>query len=451
MQQETERILVVDDDAGTRKAMSRILRGEVMEVKSVGSGREALALLERESFSLVLTDLVMKEVDGLEVLAAAKRLDPDTEVIVITGFGSITSAVAAIKNKAFHYIQKPLHADELRNLVQQALEKRRLKLQVATLAPNGDSYLAGIIGESQKTLAVKRLIRQIAAADSNVLITGESGTGKELVALAIHKLSPRTEFKFLPINCASFTEELLANELFGHERGSFTGATTSQPGLLESANGGTIFFDEVGDMSLGMQSKLLRVIQERELLRVGGVKPISIDVRIIAATNKNLKKSMELGTFREDLYYRLNVVPIRMPALAERPEDIPRLVNHFLERFNLRSKKKVLGIDREAMEILCSYNYPGNVRELENIVEHAASLTGTEFIMACDLPEDLREIRVFTIKKDASQIKSMEELESEYMAWVLEQYGHNKSRAADALGINRASLYRKLKKSQFKA
>ena len=443
-----ERILIVDDEHITRRALQRILGNRGYEIKTAANGKEALDILEKEQFSLVLTDMVMGAVDGLDILSKTKKIDPDTEVIIMTGYGSVSSAIEAIKQHAFHYLEKPLRPEEVRLLVARALEKRRLSVEVQYLRKKVDSGFGEIIGESSKLLGIKRLVRQIATSDSNVLITGESGTGKELIAKAIHKVSRRSSKKFLPVNCASFTEELLANELFGHEKDAYTGATSSKPGLLENTNGGTIFFDEVGDMPLTMQAKLLRVIQERELIRVGGSKPVNIDIRIIAATNKDLKKTMTLGLFREDFFYRLNVIPIRLPSLSERKKDIPLLAQYFLNRFNIKSQKKISGFSKEAMEVLKSYDYPGNVRELENIVERSVSLTVAEIIGVEDLPEDLREIEAFKVKRDPLQLKSIQELENEYIDWVLEQCNHNKTRAARILGIDRASLYRKLKKNQ---
>ena len=445
-----ERILVVDDDPIARKALRRILKNKDYEVKTAASGEAALNILDKEEFDLVLTDLIMESVDGLEVLSRVKKANPDTEVIIMTGYGSVNSAIEAVKKQAFHYIEKPLRPDEVRHLAARALEKKRLNIEVSELRKKVDSGFKNIIGKSPTMIKIKRIIRQIAASDSNVLITGESGTGKELIAHAIHQVSRRSNAKFLPINCASFNEELLANELFGHEKDAFTGATSSRPGLLEHADGGTIFFDEVGDMSQAMQSKLLRVIQERELIRVGGTKPINIDIRIIAATNKDLKKAMGLGSFREDLFYRLNVIPIRMPSLSERKKDIPVLTQYFLTRFNLKNQRKVMSFSKDAMELLKSYHYPGNVRELENIVERAVSLAGTEIIEVEDLPEDLREIELFTVRRDKLHLKSIHEIEMEYIEWVLEQCKHNKSRAAKILGIDRVSLYRKLKKTQIR-
>ncbi len=440
--------MVIDDDPGARKALRRVLSRQGYEVRTVGDGADALALLAREPFELVIVDLLMAPVDGLEVLTRVRKMDPDTEVILMTGHGSVDAAVASIKKGAFHYVEKPLQPNMVRHLAGQALEKRRLKRRIRRLQEGGREGAVQIIGKSPAMLKIKRLIRQVAVSDANVLIMGESGTGKELVARAIHQASRRSGRGFFPVNCAAFTEELLANELFGHEKEAYTGATTARPGILEHADGGTIFFDEVGDMPLAMQSKLLRVIQERELVRVGGVKPIRIDLRIVAATNKDLKKAMRLGTFREDLYYRLNVVPLTLPSLQERKEDIALLAHHFLGRLNKDNQRKILGFSREALALLRSYNYPGNIRELENIVARAVALATGEIIEVDDLPEDLREIEVFTIRRSPGRIKSLSEMENEYIQWVLEQCGHNKSRAADLLGINRVSLYRKLKKSQ---
>jgi DNA-binding NtrC family response regulator len=359
-------------------------------------------------------------------------------------------AVEAIKKKAFHYIEKPLRPKMVRHLVSQAMEKRRLKGRIQLLEKQVSREDVQMIGKSSAILKITRLIRQVAMSDTSVLIMGESGTGKELVARAIHQASQRSDKGFFPVNCAAFADELLANELFGHEKDAYTGATTAKPGILEHAHGGTLFLDEVGDMPLTMQSKLLRVIQERELVRVGGVKPIPIDIRLVAATNRDLKKAMRLGTFREDLYYRLNVVPMHLPSLKERKEDIPLLANFFLKRFNQRAHREIIGFSREAMALLTHYSYPGNIRELENIVERAVALVVGEMIEVDDIPEDLREIEVFTVPKSQSQIQSLADLERDYIQWVLDQCHHNKSQAAKLLGINRVSLYRKLKKSQLR-
>lgn len=445
-----DRILIVEDDPIALRHLGHILQKEKRyKVKTASKGQEALLLLEKQPFDLVLTDLVMDPVDGLQVLAHAKEIDPEMQVIIMTGYASVSTAIKAMKNEAFHYLQKPFNPDEVRHVVALALEKKRLRSKVQHLQHCvNDSDMPRIIGVSREIMAVKRLIRQVAVSDSNVLVSGGSGTGKELVASAIHKLSHRAQQRFLPINCASFAEELLANELFGHEKDAFTGASCKRSGLLEAANNGTIFFDEVGDMPLSMQAKLLRVVQERELIRVGGSKAIKIDVRIISATNKDLKMAVSHGTFRQDLYYRLNVVPINMPSLAQRKEDIPLLIKHFLDQFNQRSRNQILGFSKEAMDLLCSYEYPGNVRELENIIERAATLSKSEIIEVDVLPNDLKEFKLYSMHNEMLAVKTLEEMEREYITKVLTKFGQNKSKAAEALGINRVSLYRKLKKNQ---
>jgi len=443
-------ILIVDDENIALKTLVRILEKEGYKTEAAQSGRQAIKLLNNRSFDLVLTDLVMEPPDGMLVLAEAKKLDPETEVIIITGYASIESAIEATKRGAFHYLQKPIRPDEVRHIVRQAAEKRGLRSRIKELEKAAGVEFPTIVGNSPKILAIKKLIKRIEESDANVVITGESGTGKELVAQAIHRSSRRKDKRFLALNCASFTEDLLANELFGHEKDAFTGATTTRTGLLESAHGGTVFFDEVGDMPPAMQAKLLRVVQERELIRVGGTIPIPVDIRIIAATNKDLKKLSEAGIFRQDLFFRLNVIAFEMPALADHPEDIPLLAIHFLDKCVERTGKRISGISKEAIGLLSSYGYPGNVRELENIIERAASFARGKLIEVEDLPPDLKDFDAFTFHQSKDKIKSLEELEWEYIHWVLERAGNNKSEAARILGIDRVSLYRKLKQFQFK-
>jgi DNA-binding NtrC family response regulator len=442
------KLLLVDDDEGGLKNMARFLRRQGHDTTVASGGSEALAKIRKDCFDLILTDLVMDEVDGLEVLSYAKRNSPDTEVIILTGYAAVPSAIEAMKKGAYHYLQKPLRLDELDCVVAGALEKARLRNEIRRLASEkGHPWgLEQIVGQSPPIMELRKIIPQIASTDSNILITGESGTGKELVARAVHQLSPRAANRFLAINCGSFTEDLLANELFGHEREAYTGATSARPGLLESADKGTVFFDEVGDMPLSMQAKLLRVIQERELIRVGGVRPISIDVRMIGATNKDLKKAIQAGQFREDLYYRMNVVPLRLPSLAERKEDIPLLASHFLGKVVRRSNKMLLGFTPEAVDLMRRYDYPGNVRELENIVERCAAFAPEDRIRPEDLPADIKEMEVFSFHKGADAFRTLEELERDYIHWVMTKAGKNKSQAARILGIDRVSLYRKLKK-----
>ncbi len=442
-------ILVVDDEAVALKSLKRLLSSDGYNVRTTTKGNKALELIAAQKFSIVLTDLIIDMVSGLDILAEAKKNDPDTEVIILTGHASVDTAIQATKQGAFHYLQKPIRPDEVRNIVRRAVEKRELTAKVQAFESGADMDFPSIIGNSSKIVDIKKLIRRIKDSDSNVLITGESGTGKELAARAIHDASPRCHETFLAFNCASFTEELLANELFGHEKDAFTGATTAAPGLLESADNGTVFLDEVGDMPNAMQVKLLRVIQEKEVIRVGGTDPIPVDIRIIAATNKDLKKLCAGGYFRQDLYFRLNVIPMHMPNLNERREDIPVLSSYFLKRFSEKMGKTITGFSDEAIGMLSSYGYPGNIRELENIVEHAVSMARDPIIHVENLPKDLTEYDLYTFHKENEPLKSLEEMEKEYIRWVLDRVRHNKTEAARILNIDRVSLYRKLKRYAF--
>jgi DNA-binding NtrC family response regulator len=442
-------VLVVDDEAVARTMLGRLLRSQGCNVRLAANGRAALHALSESSFDVVLTDLVMDDVDGMRVLLEAKRRDQEVEVIVMTGHASVETAIEAMRKGAFHYLQKPLRPDDVRNLVRQAGQKKALSDRVRALEAGAQhDALSRIVGTSRAIRAVRGLIDQVRSSDSNVMITGESGTGKELVARAIHATSRRGGRGFVAFNCASLSDDLLANELFGHERDAYTGASSARAGLLESGQGGTVFFDEVGDMSLAMQAKLLRVVQEREVLRVGATKPIPVDIRIISATNKDLERLITLRSFREDLYFRLNVIPVRMPTLAERSEDIPLLAMHFLRRAQHTAGKRVDGFSEEALELLVRYRYPGNVRELENIVERAASLATHPTIEAGNLPADLTTMDLRTFRYESEQIKTLEEMEREYIRWVLDRVGHNKTKAAQLLGIDRVSLYRKLKRCE---
>lgn len=442
-------VLVVDDEPVCVKSLTRILRGEGYGVLSATQGATALEIIQRERPGIILTDLLIDSVSGLDLLKAVKVLSPGTEVVVLTGHASVDSAIQATKEGAFHYLQKPIRPDEVRNIVRRAAEKLQLTLRIRELEAATGNELLSIIGNSQKMVDIKKLIRRIRESDSNVLITGESGTGKELVARAIHDTSGRRKEKMVAFNCASFTEELIANELFGHEKDAYTGASQSRPGLIESADRGTIFLDEVGDMPHAMQVKLLRVIQEREVLRVGGTQAIPVDIRIISATNKDLKKLSQGGYFRQDLYFRLNVIPIHMPTLNERRDDIPLLCSYFLKRCADRAGKSLTGFSDEAMGKLSNYGYPGNIRELENIVEHAVSMAEGGSIETANLPKDMTEYDLFTFHQPEARFKSLGEMEKEYIRWVLERVRHNKTEAARILNIDRVSLYRKLKRYEF--
>jgi len=442
------RILIVDDEQIARENLDYILHKEGFATVAVESGVEALEELEKAEFDLVMTDLRMRQIDGMQVLERVKELSPDTEVIVITGYATVSTAVEAMQKGAYHYLAKPYKNEEVRILVRKALEKRWLRQEVSDLKRQVATQhgLPLIIGNSPKIEALKETIKQIAPTDCNVLILGETGTGKELVAKAVHHLSPRAEKRFLAINCGAFSEELLANELFGHEKEAFTGARGVKKGLLEVAPGGTIFLDEIGDMPLAMQVKLLRVIQEKTLMRVGGTTEIPVDIRILAATNKDLIREVEQGSFRQDLYFRLNVVMLHVPPLSERRDDIPLLSRHFLNKFATAQNKDIDRISDEVMEILMDYELPGNVRELENILERAVTLCSGPLIEVRHLSLDLQQRRFQVHRRQRRELLTLEDHEKEYITWVLSQVDDNKTRAAEILGIDRVSLWRKLKR-----
>ncbi|MGD8472232.1 MAG: sigma-54 dependent transcriptional regulator [Desulfobacteraceae bacterium] len=444
------RILIVDDDDIARKNFARILQKQGIPVSTAKTGAEGLECLSEGSYDLVMTDLVMEDLNGLELLSRIKNQFSDVEVILITGYASIPTAIEAIKKGAYHYLEKPVRPDEMVHLARQAIEKKRLREQVAKLEARikGDLEEPILIGQSQKIVEVIKLIKQIAKVDCNVLITGESGTGKELAATMIHYHSPRRNRRFLAINCGGFAEELLANELFGHEKDAFTGASSARAGLLETASGGTLLLDEIGDMPPSMQVKLLRAIQEQELIRVGGNRPIPIDVRVISATNQDLKKAVSAGLFRQDLYYRLNVVTIDIPPLRDRRTDIALLAHFFLRRFARQFHREIKGFSEETLAVLENYYFPGNVRELENIIEHAVAMAQEDIISAKDLPSDFSEIGVFSFEQPDSQVMPLREMERKYIEWVLSRVGRNKTQAAKLLGIDRSSLWRRLKNSE---
>jgi len=444
------RILIVDDDDIARKNLSRILQREGFEVSTAKTGSTALERLNDSAYDLVMTDLVMEDLNGLELLARIKNQYPYLEVILITGYASIPTAIEAIKKGAYHYIEKPIRPAEMVHLARQAIEKKRLREQVVKLEARikGDLEEPVLIGQSQKMVEVTKLIKQVATVDCSVLITGESGTGKELAASMIHYHSPRRNKRFLAINCGGFAEELLANELFGHEKDAFTGASSARAGLLETASGGTLLLDEIGDMPPSMQVKLLRAIQEQELIRVGGTRPIPIDVRVISATNQDLKKAVSAGLFRQDLFYRLNVVSIDVPPLRDRRADIPLLALFFLRRFAKQFDREIKGFAEETLEVLRNYYFPGNVRELENIIEHAVAMARNDTISVKDLPSDFSEIGVFSFEAPDSQVMTLREMERKYIEWVLGRVGRNKTQAAKLLGIDRSSLWRHLKNSE---
>lgn len=441
-------ILIVEDEDLARKNLERILIKEGYVLSSTKSGEHALQLLQEQEFDLVLTDLKMKPIDGMDILKKSKSLYPQTEVIMITAYATVDSAVVAMKEGAYHYLAKPYKLEEVRKIVHEALLKRELTLENKALkeALNQGNTIPHIVGKSQSMSELHKKIRQIAPTDTNVLILGESGTGKELIAQAIHNLSRRSGNKFVAFNCGSFTEELMANELFGHEKDAYTGATSNKKGLLEMADQGTVFLDEIGDMPLSMQVKLLRIIQEKELIRVGGLESISVDLRFIAATHRDLAQEVSAERFRQDLYYRLNVITISLPPLVERQGDIPLLANHFLAQKMKDFDKNIKEIDPEAMELLNAYTWPGNVRELENVVERAVALTNRDVIKVDVLPEYIRSLSIETFRRHSSKVPTMEEQEIEYIQWILNKCNGNKTKAAQMMGIDRVSLWRKMKR-----
>lgn len=447
----TPHILVVDDESIARENLAYILRKEGYEVACAEDGEAALKALAVSQFDLVMTDLRMQTVDGMQVLEAAKRCQPSPEVILITGYATVATAVEAMRRGAFFYISKPYQIDEVRLLVQQALEKRSLRQEVRELKQQVRVRTPPplLIGVSPKMEGLKASIQQIAPTDCPVVILGETGTGKELVARMIHHLSPRAPNRFLAVNCGAFNEELLSNELFGHEKEAFTGARGVKRGLFETVQGGTILLDEIAEMPLAMQVKLLRVLQEKMLLRVGGTIEIPVDIRVLAATNKNLKEEVEKGAFRHDLYFRLSVMTLMVPPLSERRSDIPLLCRHFLEKFGQGRPKPVTGIDDAVFQVLAAYEFPGNVRELENIMERAAALSRGQRISLEDLPPDLQQRRILLKRGPAArEFLTLEENEREYIGWILKQVNNNKTRAAEILGIDRVSLWRKLRRNR---
>ena len=440
------RILIVDDEKIALRNLEHIMKKEGYDVVTTQSGAQAIKMLElslENEFDMVLTDLKMPGVDGMQVLAQSKKICPDTEVVMVTGYATMESAIEAVKAGAYHYVSKPFELDEVRRVVKKALEKRALKLENRRLREklagiNG----ANIITENPEMRKVLSVAKQIAHSDVSVLITGESGTGKELMARFIHENSPRAKAPFMGINCGVFTEELLSNELFGHEKGSYTGADQRKKGLIESAEGGTLFLDEITEMPPGMQVKLLRTLQEREIMPIGSTEPVKIDIRFVAATNRDILKMVSDGRFRQDLYFRINVMNIYLPPLAKRRQDIPLLAHYFINKYNTRTDKKVTSLSPEALRQLMVYDFPGNVRELENIIERAIVLARGETIEVEHLPE----MAVQTFRSNKGSMPSLDDQERSYIEWVLDQTEGNKTKAAEILGIDRVSLWRKLKK-----
>ena len=442
------RILIVDDELEMRALVKDVLEEEGHRVTIAESGRDALQRLSEGEYAVVLTDLRMQGMQGLELLSSIKEIYPDINVILMTAFGSVETAIEAMKQGAYDYLIKPVKNDELIRVTARAVREVRLRREVQRLRREVLKTYSfhQILGKSKPMQVVFDLIRRVADSPTNVLITGESGTGKELVAKALHYNSDRRDAPFVPVNCAAIPEALLESELFGHMKGSFTDAKADKRGLFEEAHGGTLFLDEISEMPFMLQAKLLRAIQEREIRRVGATRFLSVDVRIIAATNLNLVDEVKNKRFREDLYYRLNVIEIRLPPLRDRKEDIPLLVEAFFRRCRESGRKAVTGLTESALALLIDYPWPGNVRELENVVERAVTLARDVQIGPEDLPPAIQGARGDrrVIDEAAERTLPLSEVEKEYILRILDKMGGNKYQAAQVLGIDRKTLYRKL-------
>jgi len=442
MSEEKLSILIVDDEPVVRESLVHWFTEEGYDVDCAASAPDALAKLAGQEFHLVIADIRMPGMDGIELLEKIRAEQIDTSVIVMTGYASVETAVRALKHGAFDYITKPFDPDDLSVVARNALEQHRLKrenrLLRQQLSENNQASLNELIGQSDTMHRVREQIETVAGVDSTVLIEGESGTGKELVARAIHRLSPRRYNPMVVVHCGALTETLIESELFGHEKGAFTGAQYRKKGKFEAAMGGTVFLDEISDISLKTQTDMLRVLQEREIVRVGGNQSIHVDFRVIAATNRNLAELVKEGRFRSDLFYRLNVFAIHLPALRDRHGDVPMLATYFLEKFSVQMNRKFTGFDRGAMDLLIAYGWPGNVRELENIVERAVVVGHEPLVRAHDL--------ALTKPAEGLEDLTIEGIERRHIVRVLEDFAWNQTQAAKALGIDRVTLYHKIRR-----
>jgi DNA-binding NtrC family response regulator len=443
-----EKILVVDDEESMCNFLSIMLKKEGYQITTALSAKEALKKMARDDFDVVISDLKMKNMNGLELIEEINKKDTVPYVIIMTAFATIESAIEALKKGAFDYITKPFKVDEIKLAVTRALEQGKIRYENISLKKQlkKTEGFGEIIGKSSAVMEVLSQVRKIADSESTVLLTGESGTGKELIARAVHQHSYRAERPFVTINCGALPEELLESELFGHVKGSFTGAIKDKDGFFKVANEGTFFLDEVGEMSARIQVKLLRVLQEKEIVPIGGTAPLKVDVRLVAATNADLENEVSVGRFRKDLFYRLNVIPIHIPPLRERKEDIPLLIEHFLKKYSSPDGKPKK-INAEAKKILSQYAWPGNVRELENVLERAVTLQSGNTISEKDLPEKLVKGKGKVMAK-AKELENptLETVEKAYIYWVLQECRWQKQRAAEILGIDPSTLYRKIEK-----
>ncbi|HXJ21864.1 MAG TPA: sigma-54 dependent transcriptional regulator [Polyangia bacterium] len=454
----TTRVLVAEDDRVARDLLCEILRGEGYEVEAVDDGAGAIERAQGGDgrYDLVVSDVRMERSGGLDVLAAFTAKAPSTPVILITAFGDVTGAMEAIQRGAYDYVSKPFNIEELRLTVARALERRRLVAEQKTVPTEGKTtQLQDIVGKSPVMLDVYKLVARVAGSTATVLVEGESGTGKELVARSIHTHSPRANAPFVPVNCTALTESLLESELFGHARGAFTGAVAAKRGLFEAANGGTLFLDEIGDMGPKMQAQLLRTLQDGEVRPVGGTESIRVDVRLVCATNKDLEDEVKAGRFREDLYFRINVVTVHLPPLRDRREDIPSLVGHFLNKTARRERREAAAMSPEALRLLSGYAWPGNVRELENAIERAVAVAKGNVVLPSDLPPEVGGSAALGVPGGVSVTDggiiadrpTLGELERRYIQLVLGECAGNKKKAAEKLGIDRRTLYRALERS----
>jgi DNA-binding NtrC family response regulator len=453
-----ERILIVDDEESLRRFLSIMLTKDGYEVTAVDDGTKALEAFDRESYDVVLSDIKMPGLSGIELLSSLRARDPSVPIVMMTAYAALDTAIEAVNQGAFHYFVKQTRNEEIKLVIRRALEMRRLRHENRYLKHELSRTLAPrpIIGTSPRIQEVFETVRKVARSDSTVLLCGESGTGKELFAREIHSASKRASGPFVSINCGALPEPLLESELFGHVKGSFTGAIRDKEGLFVVARGGTFLLDEVGETSLSIQVKLLRILQEREIIPVGGQKPIKVDVRVVAATNADLEAEVERGKFRTDLYYRLNVIPITLPSLRERREDIPLLAAHFLEQYCALQQRPLMELADETMRVLCEYHWPGNVRELENVIERGVILEEGDTFGPDALPERVlagrRGPASGTGDRDASGAPlagaagTLEDVEREYLVKVLEETGWQKKKASSILGINSSTLYRKIQR-----
>jgi len=450
-----EKILLIDDSPEILASLSEYLRTEGYATDTAADGVTGITMLDKGFYDMVLTDLKMPGIDGMEILKYLEENSPESICMILTGYGTIKNAVEAIKAGAFDYLTKPVKLEEVLVSLKRAFEHRDLKRENMHLKSQlKKKYrFRNIVGDSEKMQKVFETVEKVADSDSTVLILGESGTGKELIAKAIHYNSYRREGPFVPVNCAAIPDELLESELFGHERGAFTHAIRTRIGRFELANGGTLFLDEIGDMNPNLQSKLLRVLQERQFERIGGIKTIKTDIRVVAATHEDLRKAVQQKKFREDLFYRLNVIPIRIPPLREHRSDIPLLVHHFLEQFSRSKKKKIAGITNEAVQRMKDYDWPGNVRELENMIERIIILSSNEMIDVADLPDRIQALQRATspgpieITEEGLCLEAaVGEFERQLILQALNKTGWVKNKAAQLLRLNRTTLIEKIKR-----